>query len=183
MDTDRSKSSAYVAVRGSAPSRYSKRERRKPEVFDPAQEEMRSVQPDLKVKFKVVQSKGLKPSLGSKQFMAESVWQTSYFVRKLVRELGLSTKYQYTILVLDSEKGWVKLSSLSQLTPNCKLRVYKVQQRAASPKAEAPVPQASQSQMMQSNLYHQSMMYAYNVFQLQQMMLAYQQYGMPYFGG
>lgn len=179
MDTDRSIPSAYVAGRGRRPSRYSRRERRRPEVFDPAQEEIKPNQPDLRVKFKVTKSKGLKAAPGSKQFLAESEWATSYFQRKMVRELGLSTKYQYAILILDSEKGWIKLSKVSELAPNCKLRVYKLQQRQPSPpKAEVPVPQ--QSQMMPNQLYHQNMVFAYNMFQMTQMMMAYQQYGMPY---
>lgn len=184
MDSVRPKSTAQGAIREEAPSRYSKRERRRPDVFDPIKEEMKPAQPNLKVKVKVTQSKGLKAAAGSKQFLAESAWQASFFVRKLVRELGLSPKCLYTILILDSEKGWVKLTNLTQLTANCKLRVYKLPQRQPSPKPEKAVvkvqpPPPQPSQMLQNQMYQQ--MYAYSYMQAQQMMLAYQQCFMPYF--
>lgn len=187
MDTDRSNSSASTSIRRSPSNRYSKRERKKPEVFDHAKAETRPFQPDLKVKFKVTKCQGLKVPLGSKQFLAERVWQASFFTRKVLKELGLSAKYQYTILIFDSEKGWVKLSNFSQLTPNCKLRVYQVKPRQPIPKPEQPAAptqthvQPTQLSEQQSQLYQQSMMYAYNMLQLQQMMMACQQYSMPYF--
>jgi hypothetical protein len=182
MDMDRAKLSSFNSQQSSASARYSRRERRKPEVFNPTKEELKSPHPDLKVKIKVTKHKGLKTTPGSKQFKAESSWQASHFTRKVVKELGLSPKYQYSILIFDSDKGWVKLSSISQLDPSCKLRVYRIKQRQPEPKPEpTPVqPPPAPVQMPSNYMQLQNFMAAYTYMQYQQMMLAYQQFGYPY---
>jgi hypothetical protein len=182
MDMDRANLTSFNSHQSSAGARYSRRERRKPEVFNPTKEELKSPHPDLKVKFKVTKHKGLKTTPGAKQFKAESSWQAAHFARKVVKELGLSPKYQYSILIFDSDKGWVKLSSLSQLSPSCQLRVYRIKQRQPEPKPEpTPVqPRAPAVQPASNYMQLQSFMAAYTYMQYQQMMLAYQQYGYPY---
>jgi hypothetical protein len=196
MVSDRSKSSSNVSTRSSS-RLSSKPVHIEPEVVKPVKADGKATKPDLKVKFKVTHSKGLRTKSNAKQFLAESEGKPSVFARKVVRELGLSTKYQYAILIHDTDKGWVKLSSLNQLTSKCKLRIYKVeprqpdpkpqlkpqptikQQPAAKPQAPPQSQPATQVQMREEQLYYQNMIATYNYIQYQQMLFACQQFGYP----
>jgi hypothetical protein len=136
---------------------------------------------DLKVKFKVTHSNGLLTRCKSKQFIAETEGKSANFTHKVVRELGLSPKYQYVILIHHAHKGWLKLTKLTQLTTSCTLRIHKVEPRLSEAKS-APAKQQSavkwyapgQLQMLQN------MVAAYNCFQYQQMLLACREIPFPY---